>query len=511
MFKTIHSRLTLLHAATFGMLLLSFVLILYFSIGTVVENTFDKILYNGARNLEFVIFRPPPKGRMLNWLKSHLKDVLTDEEIEKAENVIDAAFRKRDVGEIFDDVMERVFFIEPVYAQVRKVETDKTNTPGDMKVIARSASLENQTIPLNETTYNRLLEGEPVYEMLKWNPGGIRLVSLLVYDKEKNPYVLQVATSSKEMRSMMRRLRVFILIIAPVLLVLVALGGYFFVRRAFRPVVKIVDTVNGITSEDLSLRVESTGSKDEIGKLTETFNRMIDRLEKSFKSIKEFSGNASHELKTPLTVIRGEIEVALRKERNTEEYKNILSTIQDETANLQLIINDLLFLSKIDSGSVSFSFGELSLEEPLLDAYEENCNFAEEKGIRVILEQIDPILFSGNRTLLRRMFSNLVQNAVKYTGKGGTVTITLTDEDGPRFAISDTGMGIPHQSLPYIFDSFYRVEHSRSDSPHETGGAGLGLTIVKRIVELHNGDIGVETREGKGSVFTVRFPAVSQL
>lgn len=508
MFKSIHSRLTLVHAATFGMLLLSFALILYFSMHTVVENTFDKILYNGARNLEFVFFRPPPKGRMLNWIKGHLKDILTEEDIEKAEKVIETAFRKREIGDIMNEVMERVFFIEPVYAQVRKLETDKKNSPGDMEIIARSASLENQTIPLHENTYNRLLEGKPVYEMVRWKPGGsLRLVSLLVYDKEKNPYVLQVATSSEEMRSMMRRLRVFILFIVPILLVLVALGGYFFMKRAFRPVVKIVDTVNNITSEDLSLRVEPYGSKDEIGKLTDTFNRMIDRLEKSFKSIKEFSGNASHELKTPLTVIRGEIEVALRKERNTEEYKNILSTIQHETTHLQSIINDLLFLSQIDSGSVSFSFGELSLEEPLLDAYEENCDLAEKKGIKIILKQIDPIPFSGNRTLLRRLFSNLIRNAVKYTEKDGVITITLNEKNGPQFAISDTGMGIPQQSLPYIFDSFYRVEHSRTDYPHETGGAGLGLTIVKRIVELHNGEISVESREGKGSDFTVLFPA----
>ncbi|MCP5105148.1 MAG: HAMP domain-containing protein [bacterium] len=507
MFKSIHAKLTLFHAVTFGMLLLSFVLILYFSIGTVVENTFDRILYNGAKNLEFIISRPPPGGRMLKWVKRHLRDVLTEEEIQKAEKVIEMAFKKRDVGEILDDVMDRVFFIEPVYAQVRKIE-NKHKSAADTKVIARSASLQEKNIPLSENTYTGLREGKPVYEMLRWKPGGgIRLVSIFVYDKEGNPYSLQVATSSEEMRNMMRRLRVFILLVVPILLALVALGGYFFVKRAFRPVAKIVRTVNNITSEDLSLRVESPGSKDEIGRLTDTFNRMIDRLEKSFHSIKEFSGNASHELKTPLTVIRGEIEVALRKDRNSEEYKNILSTIQDETANLQAIINDLLFMSKMDSGSVSFSFGELSLEEPLLDAYEENCDFAEGKGIKIILKQIDSIPFNGNRTLLRRLFANLIQNAVKYTEKDGTITITLTDKDGIQFAISDTGIGIPQQSLPYIFDSFYREEHSRSGAPGDMSGAGLGLPIVKRIVELHSGEIGVESRVGEGTVFTVCFPA----
>lgn len=486
------------HAATFGMLLVSFVVILYFSLHYVLENTFDKILYNGTRNLEFVIFRPPPAGRMMNWLKGHMKGIMTEQEMEKAEMVIDTAFKQRDIGEILDDVMERVFFITPVYAQVRK----------DQNVIARSASLEGRTIPLNESTYDGLMKGKPVYEMIRWDEDrGIRVISLPVRDKENNFFILQVGMTSEEVRAMMKRLRDFILFIVPVLLGLVAMGGYFFVRRAFRPVAAIVKTVNNITSEDLSLRVKSPGSKDEIGQLTDTFNRMIDRLEKSFKSMKEFSGNASHELKTPLTVISGEIEVALRKERDIDEYKNVLSTVKDETANLQAIINDLLFLSRMDSGSVSFSIEGLSLEEPLLDAYEENCNFAERKGIKIILERIDPVPVNGNRTLIRRMFSNLLQNAIKYTEERGEIRLTLTAEtDGARFMISDTGIGIPRESLPFIFDSFYRVDHSRDDNPQDTGGAGLGLTIVKRIVELHQGNISVESREGKGTVFTVSLP-----
>lgn len=508
MFKSIHAKLTMFHAATFGMLLVSFVVILYFSMHYVLENTFDKILYNGTKNLEFVIFRPPPGGRMMDWLKGHMKGIMTEQEMEKAEMVIEQAFRKREVGEILDDVMERVFFINPVYAQIRKIEQGKKTIPGDQNIIARSASLEGRTIPLHESTYERLLNGKPVYEMIRWEADrGIRTISLLVKDKEHNSFILQVGMSSEEVRAMMKRLRDFILFIVPVLLGLVAMGGYFFVRRAFRPVAAIVKTVNNITSEDLSLRVKSTGSKDEIGQLTNTFNRMIDRLEKSFKSMKEFSGNASHELKTPLTVISGEIEVALRKDRDIDEYKNVLSTVKDETANLQAIINDLLFLSRMDSGSVSFSFEGLSLEEPLLDAYEENLIFAERKGIKIILERIDPIPVNGNRTLIRRMFSNLLQNAIKYTEEKGRIQITLTAEtDGARFMISDTGIGIPRESLPFIFDSFYRVDHSRDDNPPETGGAGLGLTIVKRIVELHKGNISVESREGKGTVFTVSLP-----
>lgn len=507
MLKSIRSKLTLLLVSAFGLLLISFASIVYFSVNSTLVNTFDKILLNGAKNLEFIIFSRNPKKRMARWFREGVKDILTRNQIEEAEKALENMIRRRPLDEVLDEILERVFFLQPVYAQVGKLEQGKDTPISGIEVMARSASLKDHTIPMDEETYRRLLKREPVYRMLRrsgFRP--IRVVSLLVQDREDNYFVLQVGMASEEVNTMMERIRLFITLIVPFILALVAIGGYFFVRRAFRPVDRIVTTVNSITSEDLSLRVEPPGSKDEIGRLTDTFNSMIHRLETSFKSIKEFAGNASHELKTPLTVIRGEIEVALRKDRNKEEYRGVLDTINKETVNLQAIVDDLLLLSRIDAGSVSFTLGELSLDEALLDAYEENCGPADKKGIKIILERIDPVAMEGNRTLLRRMFSNLLQNAVKYTEAGGTIEISLTPGDnGATFVIADTGIGIPQKDLPRIFDSFYRVSHTRFEGKTETGGTGLGLTIVKRIVELHQGDIRVQSKISKGTSFTITF------
>ncbi|MCP4157807.1 MAG: HAMP domain-containing protein [bacterium] len=316
---------------------------------------------------------------------------------------------------------------------------------------------------------------------------------------------MQLGMPSKEVRNMVRRLGFFNLVLVPVLLIIAAVGGYFFVRRAFRPVRRIVKTVNNITSEDLSLRIEEQVLKDEIGELIDTFNNMIGRLQKSFQAIKEFAGNASHELKTPLTVIRGEIEVALRKDRDSAEYKTILASVQGATSDLQLIIDDLLFLARMDSETVSFSFKELDLEELILATHEENYAMAEKKKITVILDRIDSVRIKGNRTLLSRLFSNLMRNAINYSGEDGQIRLTLSEtEEGTAFVIADTGIGIPAEALPRIFDSFYRVDESHSPG---TGGAGLGLAIVKRIVEFHKGVIEVESELGKGTKFTIRFPS----
>lgn len=507
MLKSIRSKLTLLLVSVFGLLLISFASIVYFSMNSLLLTTFDKILLNGAKNLEYIVFSRGPQKKLSQWFRRGLKDILTQSQIDEAEKVLEKMRKRRPLREVLDEIMDRVFFFQPVYAQVDKLAQGMDTPLPAIELIARSASLNGHPLAMDEGTYRRLLKGKPHYRMLRLGEmSPTRVVSLLVQDRENNFFILQVGMTSNEVHALVKRIRLFIALIVPVVLVLVAIGGYLFVRRAFRPVDRIVTTVNSITSEDLSLRVEPSGSHDEIGRLTETFNNMIHRLETSFKSIKEFAGNASHELKTPLTVIRGEIEVALRKDRNAGDYRDVLVTLNKETSNLQAIVDDLLLLSRIDAGSVSFSLGEISLDETLLDAYEENCKPADEKGIKIILKNIDPVIIKGNRTLLRRMFANLLQNAVKYTEAGGTIEIELAArEKAVNCVISDTGIGIPQSDLPRVFDSFFRVTHTRFDGQTETGGAGLGLTIVKRIVELHNGDISVKSKTGEGTSFSITF------
>ncbi|MCP4216052.1 MAG: HAMP domain-containing protein [bacterium] len=514
MFKTIHSKLTLLHAVTFGMLLASVVFIFVFSMRVIAENYFDKLLFNGAKNLEYAVFRPPKTKKIVEHLTRELGKDLSKEELDMAAILMEKAgeiLKRRNIEERLDEIMDRVFFFKPVYAQMPEVQQDKNGLP---QGVAASHSMKEGRMPLDESLYARLMKGETIYRMIKWEPEvRIRVIAVKI-NRDGRDYILQSGMPNQGIKEMFQRLIFFMLVIVPLLVIIAAIRGYYFVKRAFRPVRKIVNTVNSITSEDLSLRVESTGIKDEIGQLTDTFNDMINRLESSFKSIKEFSGNASHELKTPLTVIRGEIDVALRKERNSSEYEDILNTIKLETIGLQAIINDLLFFSRMDSGAVTFARQCLALDEILLESYEENYKAAQTKKLSIAMKEIVGAEIHGNRTLLKRLFANLFQNAIKYTNEGGRIEIGLNlEKEQVVFRISDTGMGIPRESLPHIYDSFYRVEHSRedTDSPAtdevpETGGAGLGLAIVKKVVDLHNGKIEVFSQLEKGTTFTVSFP-----
>ena len=332
----------------------------------------------------------------------------------------------------------------------------------------------------------------------------LRVVTLPVKEKTITPYIVQIGTPLKGMINTLRKLLIILLMASPILLLLLSFGGYLLVKRVFSPVKKIVGTAKRITAEDLSHRIEPTESKDEIGELIETFNNMISRLESSFKQMKQFSSDASHELKTPLTAMKGQIEVALRKERKRDEYKKILKSALEEIDKLQETIDNLLLLSQMGSQNSKLSFKKIQLDEILLEAFEEIETLAKRKKLSLILKRVDQVDIEGDVTLIKRLFVNLIDNAIKYTRQGGKVEISLQKEGNfAIFNVKDTGIGIHDNALPYIFDRFYRVNKARS---RETGGSGLGLAIAKWIVEAQKGKIEVSSKVGKGSLFIVSFP-----
>ena len=287
-------------------------------------------------------------------------------------------------------------------------------------------------------------------------------------------------------------------------MLLASLGGNFIIRKALKPVKSVVQTAKEISADDLSLRIEVGQRHDEIGELVDTFNDMISRLEKSVKKIKQFSGDVSHELRTPLTIIRGEIEVLLRKERNKEEYQKTLKSTLEEAAYLERIIDDLLFLSRIEALEKKESDKRAKLDEILLNVVESQELTANKKSITLDIRKVEPSEINGEEILLERMITNVIDNAIRYTLPHGKVEVTLEKKDGSIiFLVQDTGIGIPEESLPLIFDRFYVVDKSRSK---ETGGLGLGLSIVKRVVDCHGGKIEIKSELKKGTSFSVRFP-----
>jgi len=320
----------------------------------------------------------------------------------------------------------------------------------------------------------------------------------------RGPNIVQVGISLENTEIDLRRLMIIMILAGGGLLLLASLGGNFIIRKALKPVKSVVQTAKDISADDLSLRIESGQRQDEIGELVDTFNDMISRLEKSVKKIKQFSGDVSHELRTPLTIIRGEIEVLLRKERDKEEYQKTLKSTLEETAYLERIIDDLLFLSRIDALEKKEFDKSVQLDEILLKVVESQELASKKKGITIDIKKVEPAKIKGEEILLERMVANIIDNAIRYTHPGGKVEVSLDKKDGTfALLIQDTGIGIPEESMPLIFDRFYVVDKSRFK---ETGGLGLGLSIVKRVVDCHGGKIEVESEVNKGTSFLVHFP-----
>ncbi len=277
--------------------------------------------------------------------------------------------------------------------------------------------------------------------------------------------------------------------------------GYAFIRKALKPVRDMARTARRITADDLSLRVDAGGDREELGELAQTMNAMIERLERSFSQIRRFSGDAAHELNTPLTVLRGEIEVALRKERPAEEYRRTLNELLNDIRHLSGIVDNLLFLTRADEKSMAGKFESVRLDQVALEAFEELAGLAGEKEIRYDIELLEELTVRGDADLLRRAVANLLQNAVKFSNPGGRVSLALK-RNGDAFvlSVSDDGPGISKEHLPQLFQRFYRVDTSRSK---RSGGAGLGLSIVEEIAGYHGFSVEVDSELGRGTEIRV--------
>jgi heavy metal sensor kinase len=307
-----------------------------------------------------------------------------------------------------------------------------------------------------------------------------------------------------DLRDLLDNLFVIFNILLPIALAASAIGGMALSKTSLQPVIDVTLRARRITAENLDQTIPVHNPGDEIGRLTTTINEMIQRLHDSFARVRQFSADASHELRTPLTVMRGEIELALRTKKTPDEYRRILESSLEEILRLTSIIDNLLTLAKADQGLFETNFSEVDLQELVRELFEDSEILAESKQITVTLRSLAPVTIVGDRVRLRQLFLNLIDNAIKYTPTGGSVTMAVERSNGNvLFEVADTGIGIPPDEVGKIFDRFYRVDKARS---REMGGTGLGLSIAKWIAELHRGTITVRSEPHKGSTFTVTLP-----
>ncbi len=315
--------------------------------------------------------------------------------------------------------------------------------------------------------------------------------------------VLIIARPTRDIETALERLLQILLMAIPLTLLFAGGGGVFLAKRAFMPVDQITETAREIEEKDLSRRI-NVKAKDELGRLASTLNLMIERLERAFNRQKQFTSDASHELRAPLAVIQAEATLALQKDRKADEYRKSMETISQETEHMAAVINQLLSLARADAGKEQIKLKTLNLTDFLQEICSDVEILCHEKGIELQLTVEDRMTISGDKKSLKRLLHNLLDNAIKYTPKDGSISI-MVQSKGKMAVISifDTGIGIPSNELSLIFERFYRVDKARSRSEK---GSGLGLAICKHIVDIHGGAIEVDSQLNKGSTFHVRLP-----
>ena len=314
---------------------------------------------------------------------------------------------------------------------------------------------------------------------------------------------LVVGRLPNEILSMLAIFRMVILNSSVLLLILAGVGGWFLAGRTLKPVERIAEIARGIGESDLSRRID-VESDDELGRLASTLNGMIARLEEAFMKQRQFVADASHELRTPLAVIQAESSLVLEKQRSQEEYRRSLELVSQEVDYMSEIVGKLLVLARSDAGCEPVSIQEVNVADLLTELSQDIEALAQEKGLRLSFGPMDGVTVRGDRVRLRQLFLNILDNALRYTPSGGTITgSVIRKDDQAVVTIGDTGIGIPEEHLPFIFDRFYRVDKVRTDGE---GGTGLGLSIATSIAKMHGGTIEVESRIGAGSTFRVILP-----
>ncbi len=370
---------------------------------------------------------------------------------------------------------------------------DQTGT-----VVVKSDSLGEQELPVNPALIGEGFAGNVTIQTVAAGDNVmVRIMVSPLYLKDRT-LLLEVAQSLKHVDIAMSQVRLALLVSILLALVLAAVSGGFIVKNALSPVSQITQTARSIeASSDLNQRVGYSGPTDEIGQLAATFDHMIEHLDKVFQSQRHFVADASHELRGPLTVIRGNLDL-LKRNLSEEDHRESLRAIEGEMVRMVKIVDDLLLLAEVESGQLEQQ-EMVTLKDVVFEEVQRAQPLAGNR--KIVIGRQEDLMVRGDTQRLKQLLGNLVDNAMRYTPERGTISLSLfRSGEWACLEVADTGVGVAPEHLPHIFDRFYRVDKARS---RVSGGTGLGLAIVKGIAEQHRGKVTVSSEPGKGSTFTV--------
>jgi two-component system OmpR family sensor kinase len=370
-----------------------------------------------------------------------------------------------------------------------------------------SLNLPDRPLPINDRLVSRALAGETSFETADLNGvGRLRMIYIPVIGHQTEPFVMIVGVPTAfvgvELATLLRRVALIIIVV----LALAAVSGLLLARRALRPVSETADAVKRISDRNLHERLPEPDTRDEIDRLIKVLNELLRRLDQAFDTQRRFTSDASHEIGTPLTVLKGTTEVALLQQHTPQEYEAILRSNLEEIERLSKLTSNLLLLARSDAGEPQITKDIISLDEQVSSVVSRVLPQAEERRIELDMSKAAPVFVEADAVALQQITLNLINNALRYTEPGGHVRINVFREDGTaRVEVADTGVGISAEDLPRIFDRFYRANSARRQEPT---GSGLGLSICQTLAEAHGGRIEVESQPGNGSRFTLVLPVL---
>jgi len=342
---------------------------------------------------------------------------------------------------------------------------------------------------------------------------GLRVLVQRITAPPKGDYFIAAAEPRAELSDSLELLRGIFLIAVPLALVLAGAGGWFLARKSLAPVVLMAEGARRISAENLNERLPVPNPRDELGQLADTFNELLARLDAAFAQQRQFMADASHELRTPLSVMRTAAAVTLEQPRRPEaEYREALTLMHEQARRLTRIVKEMFTLARADAGRRPLDAQDFYLDELVAETARAASVLAERKQIALELAPLRETPFKGDEDLLRQLLLNLLDNAIKFTPAGGTIHLEL-EEKGECYllTVADTGIGIPAEAQPRIFERFFRVDKARSRAQQEQGsGAGLGLSIARWIAEAHGGVLRLAHSDPTGSTFVVSLPVPSR-
>ncbi|HXN52060.1 MAG TPA: ATP-binding protein [Candidatus Acidoferrum sp.] len=382
-------------------------------------------------------------------------------------------------------------------------------------LLASSQDLPDESSPtalLSSAPFRKLIEesssADRVFQNVKGGRSGYRAF-VRKFPLKGQTYTLVILQSLHPQNEMLEEVRQTFAWVIPIAILLASMGGYFLARKSLAPVVAMSSQAGRISAENLHERLPIQNAKDELGRLAASFNELLERVDQSFERQRRFMSDASHELRTPAAILRGESEVALsRTERPAEEYRESLAVLHAEAQRLTQIVEDLFTLTRADAGQYPLSPHEFYLDELLADCTHAARSLALAKQITLTCEVPEELPIRADEALLRRMILNLLDNAIKYTPTRGRVTVSC-ERAGNEYALSvtDSGHGIPKDLHQRVFERFFRADKARTRSENDGGGAGLGLSIARWIAEAHHGRLILARSDSSGSTFTALLPA----